>query len=84
MILIFHNKQSGNYFAALNKPPYIRNVHSKLNTFISLYRDEVTLVDLPNMDKIKEYRKIVAPIFSNQPNLQLGEVFKQPFPELLL
>ena len=84
MILVFHNKQSGNYFAALNEPPYIRNVANKLDTFISLYRDEITLIDLPNMDKIKEYRKQVAPIFSNQPNLQLGEVFKQHFPELLL
>ena len=84
MILIFHNKQSGNYFAALNKPPYIRNVHSKLDTFISLYRDDILIVNLPNMDKIKEYRKQVASIFSNQPNLQLSEVFKQHFPELLL
>lgn len=84
MILIFHNKHSSNYFIAINKSPYIQNVSSKLGAFIYLYKEDILMVNLPNIDKIKEYRKIVAPIFSNQPNLQLGEVFKQHFPELLL
>lgn len=86
MILFFYNVESRKYFAAINKPPYIKATNSGFYcTITSLYdNDTVLIIPLTDINKIKEYRKIVAPIFSNQPNLQLGEVFKQHFPELLL
>jgi hypothetical protein len=83
MMLLVINKQTYKYFLLINEKPWLRVVSSSVAwTFQKELANSLITIQVDTLEDIKELRKTFAPVVHKQPELHLGELVRDYFPQI--